>query len=80
MVSQLLDDVERKSNVTLIGVRGRPSLWVNTLYKKKVDKVRLVDTSASDRSVLGGRSDWRERAIARECTVGKHIPLGKFDH
>ena len=50
------------------------------MYKKKADKVRLVDTSALDGSVLGGRVDWRDRAIAKERVVGKHIPVGKFDY
>jgi hypothetical protein len=54
-----------------VGVMNRPgirvnTLRINTLYKRKADKVRPVDSSTSDGSTPGGREDWRLRAIERE--------------
>ena len=80
MVSQLLDNIERRGNVILISVYRKPSLQVNILYKKKVDKVRLVDTLALDRSILRGCVDQYEHVITRERVVGKHILVDKFDY
>jgi hypothetical protein len=39
---------------------------LNTLYKRKADKVRPVDTDQQDGSTPGGLPDWRARAQARE--------------
>ena len=64
----------------MVSVQGRPGLRVNTMYKRKADKVRPVDSSQSDGSTPGGREDWRERAIAKERAAGKHIQKGKFDN
>jgi RNase H-like domain found in reverse transcriptase/Reverse transcriptase (RNA-dependent DNA polymerase) len=80
VVTQMQVEHEVKMIKDLIGVRGRPGLRVNTMYKRKAEKVRPVDSSQSDGSIPGGRDDWRERAIAREREQGKHIPRGKFDH
>jgi len=39
---------------------------VNTLYKRKADKVKPVDTDQQDGSTPGGLHDWRARAQAKE--------------
>lgn len=39
---------------------------VRTMYKKKKDKVRPVDSSFSDGTKPGGTEDWYETAIAQE--------------
>jgi Reverse transcriptase (RNA-dependent DNA polymerase) len=67
-----------------VGVMNRPgirvnTLRINTLYKRKADKVRPVDSSTSDGSTPGGREDWRLRAIEREKQRGFDKQEGKFD-
>jgi hypothetical protein len=39
---------------------------VNILYKKKADKVQLVNLDKSDGSVPGGSIFWREEMIKKE--------------
>jgi hypothetical protein len=68
-----------------VGVMNRPGIRVNTfrvntLYKRKADKVRPVDSSISDGSTPGGREDWRLRAIEREKQRGFDKQEGKFDY
>jgi hypothetical protein len=58
-----------------VGVMNRSgirvnTLRINTLYKRKADKVKPVDSSTSDGSTPGGREDWRLRAIEREKQRG----------
>lgn len=43
--------------------------FVTTMYKRKADKVRPVDSDKSDGSTPGGRTDWRERALARQISL-----------
>lgn len=46
---------------------------IATLYKKKADKIRPVDSDATDGQVPGGRDDWQERAWKRlEATAKKN--------
>ena len=40
-----------------VGICGKPELRVCTMYKRKADKVRPVDSSESDGTVPGGFSD-----------------------
>ena len=47
-----------------------PGVRVNTLYKRKADKVQPVNSSESDGSKPGGDPKWREKAIARERAAG----------
>ena len=58
---------------------GRPGLRVSTMYKRKADKVRPVDTSESDGTIPGGVNDWHERAVAQEKAAGKDVPQRDFD-
>ena len=53
---------------------------VNTLYKRKVDKVTPVDTSASDGSVPEGCPDWRQSAMERQRLSMPPRSLGPYDH
>ena len=58
----------RKSYISVInrpGIRVN-TLRINTLYKRKADKVRPVDSSTLDGLTPGGREDWRLRAIKRK--------------
>src|ERR1700761_7179949 len=49
---------------------GRREARVNTLYKRKADKVNPVDADLRDGSTPGGLPDWRARAQAREKAEG----------
>jgi hypothetical protein len=46
---------------------------VATLYKKKADKVRPVDSSESTGEKPGGDINWREKAIAEETARGLYL-------
>jgi len=39
---------------------------VVTAYKRKADKVHLVNSSALNRTVIGGIMEWREVALYRQ--------------
>lgn len=53
-------------------------LHVATLYKRKADKVRPVDSDATDGQVPGGRDDWQERAWKRiECVAQSNEAANK---
>lgn len=67
----------RHARVHSKGIQRR--VKVSTAYKRKADKVRPVDTDQSDGSVPGGRSNWRDLAIARERAAGKDIPQDEWD-
>lgn len=60
--------------------RGEPAeARVLTLYKRKADKVRPVDTKDTDGSAPGGLLDWRARAIQRERATGIGRTKYKYD-
>jgi hypothetical protein len=46
--------------------RNERVVRVNTLYKRKADKVQPVNSDKSDRNVPGGSIFWREEIIKRE--------------
>ena len=42
---------------------------VYTLYKRKADKVKLINSDTRDRKVLGGRDNWYTRAWAKKRSI-----------
>ncbi|KXL44143.1 MAG: hypothetical protein FE78DRAFT_541738, partial [Acidomyces sp. 'richmondensis'] len=53
---------------------------VRAIYKRKAEKVRPVDSHESDSSTLGGRPDWKERAIRRQLLTVLVRELGPYDY
>lgn len=60
-------------------LRPKLEFRVATLYKRKAQRTLPVNSSDSDGTVPGGRSDWRERAIAREKALGLNQPREEYD-
>jgi len=56
------------------------AMSVATAYKRKADKVRPVNSSAPDRTVMGGIMEWREVALRRQKASIRGLPLGPYDH
>lgn len=54
---------------------------LNTLYKKKADKIRLLDTALQDGSMPDGNPNWREDILAeqRRSLDPVRVP-GPYDH
>jgi len=42
------------------------AISIATAYKQKADKVHLVNSSAPDRTVIGGIMEWREVALRQQ--------------
>ena len=56
------------------------AMSIATAYKRKSDKVRPVNSSALDRTVLGGIMEWRDVALHRQKASIQGLPLGPYDH
>lgn len=56
---------------SLAARRRAEGLHISTLYKRKADKVRPVDSSDTGGQVPGGRDDWKARAWARLEGIAK---------
>ena len=46
----------------------RPEAHIRTLYKKKDKKVRSVDLNLSDRSILDGFTDWKDKILISDAS------------
>lgn len=59
---------------------GKSAFELCTLYKRKADKVRPVDSDQSDGCAPGGDESWKTNVLKEEALKTANRPKGKYDH